>query len=152
MSQPFSSTDEPWSRLPGFMREGVEVHVQTFAGHDHSAATTVFTSQNNSEVFHADKCCHRLHRSEPSEYDGEKFRYVHAWPLEVVMTEWGDPVRPCDYCTQDIHTTAEIAMEYDNVPESCLKFFEPGDKRVTTTVSRNDDGTVTVTESSTEVY
>lgn len=150
--QQFSKTDDPWRRLQAFEHDGVVVYVDVFAGSDHSAATTVFTSQNTSEVFHADKYCHRLHRSEPSRYDGEEVRRIQAYALETVMTEWTNPVRPCDYCTQDIHTTAEIVKEIDGVPESCLSYFEPGDQRVRTTVHHNDDGTVDVTESATEVY
>lgn len=130
MTQQFSKTEEPWSRIPNFVRDGVDVRVQMFARHDHSAATTVFTSEQNSEVFHADKHCHRLHQGETHTFDGEEKQMIYAHPLEKVMTSWVDPIRPCDYCTQDIQTTTEIVQEYDGVPETVLKYFEPGDELV----------------------
>jgi hypothetical protein len=153
MSQPFSSTDDPWARLPSFERDGVVVHITTYAGDDHSAATTVFTSRSSSEVFHADKHCHRLHRSDTIRTtDGER-RWIKALPLERVMTSWLNPIRPCNYCTQDIHTTAEIAQEYDNVPEVCLKYYEPGDSVVKTKVRTDpESGETSVRESSRPAY
>jgi nitrous oxide reductase len=153
MTQDFSKTEEPWSRIPAFMRDGVVVGVQMFAGDDHSAATTVFTSKNNSEVFHADKYCHRLHRGETYTIDGEERQTIYAHPLEKIMTTWLDPIRPCDYCTQDIETTAKIVQEHDGVPEKLLKYYEPGDKRVSQQWSKNADGSWDlVEESATEVY
>ncbi len=148
------SSDEGWNRLQPFMRDGVEIRPRPYAFTDHSAATTVFTSGNGTEVFHADKYCHRLHADEPTtDRDGNELRYIRAHTLEKVMTSWLDPVKPCDYCTQDIETTAEIATEIDGVPEACLKYFEPGDERVTTRVHTDpESGETTVQESSTEVY
>lgn len=133
------------------MQDGVEVRPRPFAYSDHSASTTVFTS-GNSEVFHADKHCHRLHRTEPLEYDGDKIRYIQAHELESVMTSWLNPVRPCSYCTLDIEKTADVAVEQDGVPEACLSYYTPGDKRVKTVVSTSPDGETTVTESESEVY
>lgn len=153
MTQDFSQTDEPWSRINGFERDGVAVSVMTFAGYDHSAATTVFTAKNNSEVFHADKHCHRLHRGETYTFDGQERQTIHAHPLEKVMTTYLDPVRPCDYCTQDIQTTANIVQEIDGVPESVLNYYEPGGERVSETWVHNPDGSWNLTSQSvSEVY
>ncbi len=143
--------NESWSALKAFERDGVLVRIMTIAGYDYSAATTVFTA-GHSEVFHADKYCHRLHSADTITIDGQEKTTITAHPLEKVMTEWLDPIKPCSHCTQDIETTAEIAKEIDGVPEACLSYFEPGDERVTTTVSYNDDGTTDVSETSTEVY
>jgi len=153
MSQNFSKTEEPWSRIQSFERDGVVIRVTVYAYRDHSAATTVFTAGNNNEVFHADKHCHRLHKDEPAVIDGQEMRHIQAHTLEAVMTSWLNPVRPCDYCTQDIHTTAEIVTEIDGVPESQLKYYEPGDQRVTTRVRTDPEtGEKTMSESSSEVY
>ena len=148
-----SDPDKPehWSRLQSFVRDGVKVNIMTFAYTDYSAATSVFT-RGHSETFHADKYCHRLHQSDTVTIDGQEQTTIHAHTLEMVMTSWTDPVKPCSHCTLDIEKTAEIAEGIDGVSEFALCYFEPGDKRVTTTVSREDDGTVTVTESSSEVY
>ena len=145
------SETEHWGRLKAFMRDGVKVSIMTYAYTDYSAATSVFTC-GNSETFHADKYCHALHRGDTITIDGQEQTTIQAHTLEQVMTSWTDPVKPCSHCTQDIETTADIAMEIDGVPEACLSYFEPGDKKVTTTVSRNDDGTVDVSETTSEVY
>lgn len=153
MSQQFSKTDDPWSRLDQFRHNGVLVTPQPYAHRDHSAATTVFTASNSSEVFHADKHCHRLHTTDTFHMDGEERRSIKALTLEQVLTEYSDPVRPCDYCTQDIYRTVEIAKEIDGVPESVMHYYEPGDSKVTTTYSRNDDGEMEVVqEHASEVY
>ena len=154
MSDQFSTTDEPWSRISSFEHDSVIVSVETFTGEDHSAATTVFTSMSGSEVFHADKHCHRLHQSETFVgADGTETRGIRARTLEGVMTSWLNPIRPCDYCTQDIRTTADIVTEIDGVPEEVLKYYEPGDKRVSETWTRGDDGAWRMANrSETEVY
>jgi len=151
--QPFTSTDDPWRRFDNFERDGVLIKIRPYAHTDHSAATTVFTATDDSEVFHADKYCHRLHTTDTYTFDGVEQRSIRALTLESVMTSWLDPVRPCDYCTQDIHRTAEIAKEIEGIPEVNLQYFEPGDQRVSTTMSRNDDGEMEVVqEHSSEVY
>ena len=143
---------EQWSRLEPFERDGVLVRIMPFAGYDYSAATSVFTKGSSTEVFHADKYCHRLYQGDTITIDGQEQTTIHAHPLEKVMTSWTDPIKPCSYCTQDIETTAEIATEIDGIPEELLCYFEPGDQRVNTTVRYNDDGTVDVSESAEEVY
>lgn len=152
-TQKFSKTDDPWSSFESFYRDGVKVEIRPYAQHDHSAATTVFVSTDDSEVFHADKHCHRLHRVDTFPHDGEDIRWIKALPLESVMTTWSSPIRPCNYCTQDIHTCAEIVQEVGGVPEVCLNYYEPGDRVVKTQVRRDpESGETTVTESSREAY
>lgn len=144
------SDDDHW--IPPFERDGVLIRVDQYHGHDYSDATIVYTN-GTAEVFHADARCHRLHQSDPwnnSRADRTE-RSIMAQTLEKVMTSWLDPVKPCDYCTVDIETLAELAMDVDDVPEACLKYFEPGDKRHHTTVRRKD-GEVTVETDSKEVY
>jgi len=147
-----TDTDEGW-RPSNFKRDGVLIIPRPYAHTDHSAATTVYAASQQSEVFHADKHCHRLHTTDTYTFDGVEQRSIKALTLETVMTEHTDPVRPCDYCTQDIERTAEIVQEVDGVPESVLCYYEPGDEKVTTTVSRNDDGEMEVVqEQVSEVY
>lgn len=150
MTQQFSKTDNPWSRLQPFEKGGITIYIQTYAGDDHSAATTVFTSKSGSEVFHADKHCHHLHSDDPLWNDS---RFIYARPLEQVLSSYLAPIRPCAYCTQDIYTTVELVQEFDGVPESCLSYFEPGDEVVSTrTHTDPETGETTVEQSSKDAY
>jgi len=127
MPQQFSGTERLWCRIPAFERDGVTVSVMTFDGDDHSAATTVFTNTRYSEVWHADKYCHLLHQGPTITGPAGEMRTVYARPLECVMTSSLGPSRPCEHCTQDIGTTAEIVQKHDGVPKSILNYTESGD-------------------------
>lgn len=116
--------------------------VSRIANRDYAGETTVYTV-NNSEIFHADRDCHRI----PDD----------AWPaaetLPHVMSSYLDPIRPCTACTMGIEHCADVAVERDGLPEGQLKYFEPGDKRVNTQYTRADDGSWQVSShTETEVY
>lgn len=112
-------------------------------GDNYPGATKVFTA-GHSEVFHADKHCPRLTATATDDYSDEPTVFLRAYTLRKVMTHWGDPVKPCSQCTQDIETTAEVAVEHDGVHEAELRYFEPGEKRVTTTYRQTPGGEVEV--------
>ena len=128
--------------------EEPEVFATRYAGHNYESTTTVFTRRSDSEVFHADsQCPHLMRAASFSGIHGKETVHLNAHPLEKVLTTYRNPVRPCDHCTLSMEETVKIAVQMEGLPANQLKIFETGDKRVTTQVSRNDDGTVTVSES-----
>ena len=129
------------------------VQLTRYYGYNYEDNTTVYTRRSSSKVFHADEYCpHLLGSAEYSHYHDEETVHLNAHPLPKVMSSYLNPVKPCDYCTQDIETTVEVVTEHDGMDECHLQYFEPGDQRVTRTVRTHDDGSTTVRESATEVY
>lgn len=116
--------------------------VSRIANRDYAGETTVYTV-NNSDIFHADRGCHRI----PDD----------AWPaaetLPHVMSSLLNPIRPCTACTMGIEHCAEVAVEHDGLSEVELDYFEPGDKRVSTEFTRDENGSWQVSShTATEVY
>lgn len=129
------------------------VHVTRIAGHNYESSTTVYTLRSGCETFHADKrCSHILNSARHSPVHGEQTVSVTAHALPKVMQSYLNPIKPCQHCTLDIEKTADVVVEHDGLDEILLQYFEPGDKKVTTTVRTDEDGETTVSESATEVY
>lgn len=77
-------------------------------------ATRVYAA-TNSYRFHADRDCPELADVET----------VLRFPLGWVVTHRSNPTHPCDYCTQDVPTTAEVAVTYDQInPDELVEPYE----------------------------
>lgn len=77
-------------------------------------ATRVYAA-TNSYRFHADRNCPELNGVET----------VLQFPLGWVVTHHSNPTRPCGYCTQDVPTTAQVAITYDRIdPDELVEPFE----------------------------
>jgi len=125
-----------------------EIRVMRYAGHEYAHTTTVYTKSSSSEVFHADKeCPHLVNTAEYSPYHGEDLVHLNAHPLPKVLSSYTNPVKPCDHCTLPMEETAKVGVQLDGMDSIQLCIFETGETRVTTQVSRNEDGTTSVSHS-----
>ncbi|MEZ3117917.1 hypothetical protein RYH80_18525 [Halobaculum sp. MBLA0147] len=136
------SNQPDWYKPAGFTHDGTRVEVMATHGCDHGDVTTVFSINDDSTVFHADKHCPRLHQSEPSapSWADTPIRHLRAHTLEEVMTSPTDPVKPCSHSTQSITALAESIMQQRDLHEVQLRYFEPGERRQSITVERTPNG------------
>lgn len=114
-----------------------DIYVMRITGHEYHDTTTVYTTGSGAEVFHADVHCPHLLNS-GSEWSDAVHLTAHSLPR--VMQSYLSPYKRCRHCTLPMQETARIAVQQDGMPSALLQYYEPGDTKVTTQVTRGVDG------------